>query len=590
MLPRLVTSSAKSSILENMKVLLGFICLIVPLLSLETDKCMEYPNEVISFSSVNEIDVRSCPLTPNEMHGSTIIWYKNDSKTPISADKDSRIHQQNEHLWFVPTKMEDSGYYYCIMRNSTYCLKTKITMSVLENDPGLCYNTQASFIQRLHVAGDGSLVCPYLDFFKDENNELPKVQWYKNCKPLPLDDGSFFGFKNKLMVRNVAEEHRGNYTCRTSYTYQGKQYPVTRVITFITIDDSKRDRPVIMSPRNETMEADPGSMIQLICNVTGQFTDLVYWKWNGSEIEWDDPILAEDYQFLEHPSAKRKYTLITTLNVSEVKSQFYRYPFICFVKNSHVLESAHVRLVYPVPDFKNYLIGGFAIFTATAVFCACIYKVFKVDIVLWYRDSCSDFLPPKASDGKTYDAYVLYPKTYGEGSFAYLDTFVFKLLPEVLEGQFGYKLFICGRDDYAGEDTIEVTNENVKRSRRLIIILVREMGSFSWLGQSSEEQIAIYNALIREGIKIVLLELEKIQDYEKMPESIQFIKQKHGAICWSGDFKERPQSAKTRFWKNLRYKMPAQRRSPLSKHHLLTLDPVLDTKEKLQVETHLPLG
>lgn len=321
-----------------MKVLLGFICLIVPLLSLETDKCTEYPNEVISFSSVNEIDIRSCPLTPNEMHGGTIIWYKNDSKTPISVDKDSRIHQQNEHLWFVPAKMEDSGYYYCIMRNSTYCLKTKITMSVLENDPGLCYNTQASFIQRLHVAGDGSLVCPYLDFFKDENNELPKVQWYKNCKPLPLDDGNFFGFKNKLMVMNVAEEHRGNYTCRTSYTYQGKQYPVTRVITFITIDDSKRDRPVIMSPRNETMEADPGSTIQLICNVTGQFTDLVYWKWNGSEIEWDDPILAEDYQFLEHPSAKRKYTLITTLNVSEVKSQFYRYPFICFVKNTHILE------------------------------------------------------------------------------------------------------------------------------------------------------------------------------------------------------------------------------------------------------------
>lgn len=28
---------------------------------------------------------------------------------------------------------------------------------------------------------------------------------------------------------------------------------------------------------------------------------------------------------------------------------------------------------------------------------------------------------------------------------------MFKLLPEVLEGQFGYKLFICGRDDYAGE-------------------------------------------------------------------------------------------------------------------------------------------
>lgn len=64
-------------------------------------------------------------------------------------------------------------------RNSTHCLKTKINVEVLENEPGLCYNTQATFPQRLHIAGDGSLVCPYLDFFKDEKNELPRVQWYK---------------------------------------------------------------------------------------------------------------------------------------------------------------------------------------------------------------------------------------------------------------------------------------------------------------------------------------------------------------------------------------------------------------------------
>lgn len=48
-----------------------------------------------------------------------------------------------------------------------------------------------------------------------------------------------------------------------------------------------------------------------------------------------------------------------------------------------------------VPDFKNYIIGTFVILTATIVWCVFIYKIFKVDIVLWYRDSCSDFLPPK---------------------------------------------------------------------------------------------------------------------------------------------------------------------------------------------------
>lgn len=573
--------------MENMKVLLGLLCFIAPLLSLDTDECKEYPNKIILFSSVNEIDIRDCPLTPNGKH-STISWYKNDSKTPISEKQTSRVHQKNEHLWFVPAKAEDSGHYYCIVRNSTHCLKTKITVEVLEDDPGLCFNAQAAFPQRLHIADDGILVCPYLNFFKDENNEFPEVQWYKNCEPLPLDNISFFKVRNQLIVRNVSEKHTGNYTCRVSYTHLGKQYPVTRVIKFITLDEYSKNRPVFVSPRNETMEAELGSTLQLICNVTGQFTDLVYWKWNGSEIEVDDPLLAEDYQL---PLLyKRKYMIITILNISQVQSQFYRHPFICVVRNTNVLESVYVQLIFPVPDFKNYLIGTFVILTATIACCAFIYKIFKVDIVLWYRDSCSDFLPTKASDGRTYDAYILYPKTVGEGTSSSLNTFVFKLLPDILEGQFGYKLFIYGRDDQAGEATIDVTNENIRKSRRLIIILVRDTGGFGWLTQSSEEQIAIYNALIREGIKVVLLELEKIQDYEKMPKSIQFIKQKHGAICWSGDFKERQKSAETRFWKHLRYHMPAQRRPPLSRHSLLSLGPVLDTKERLQAETRLPLG
>ncbi|XP_005400894.2 PREDICTED: interleukin-1 receptor type 1 [Chinchilla lanigera] len=240
------------------------------------------------------------------------------------------------------------------------------------------------------------------------------------------------------------------------------------------------------------------------------------------------------------------------LNISEVRSLFYLHPFTCVAKNDYSHQAAHVKFIHPVPDFQKYVIGVFVTLTFTISCSVFIYKIFKVDIVLWYRDSCYDFLPPKASDGKIYDAYVLYPKTLAEGSTLSSDIFVFKILPEVLERQLGYKLFIYGRDDYAGEDMIEVTNETIRQSRRLIIILVRDIAGFSWLGHSSEEQIVMYNALIKEGIKVVLVELDKIQDYEKMPESIKFIKQKQGVIRWSGDLREGPQSTKTRFWKNIR--------------------------------------
>ncbi|XP_032111426.1 interleukin-1 receptor type 1 [Sapajus apella] len=569
-----------------MKVLLRLTCFIALLISsLEADKCKEREGKIILVSSANEIDVRACPLNPNENKG-TITWYKNDSKTPISTEQASRIHQHKEKLWFVPAKVEDSGHYYCVVRNSSHCLKIQITAKFVENEPSLCYNAQAIFKQKLPIGGDGALVCPYLEFFKDENNEFPKMQWYKDCKPLLLDTIHFSGVKDRLIVMNVTEKHRGNYTCRASYTYLGKQYPITRVIEFITLEENKPTRPVIVSPANETMAVDLGSQIQLICNVTGQLSDVAYWKWNGSLIDEDDPVLWEDYYGVENPANKKKSTLITVLNISEIESRFYEHPFTCFAKNTHGVDAAYIQLIYPVPNFQKHMIGICVTLTVIIMCSVFIYKIFKIDIVLWYRDSCYVFLPVKASDGKTYDAYILYPKTTGEGSTSDCDIFVFKVLPEVLEKQCGYKLFIYGRDDYVGEDIVEVINENIKKSRRLIIILVREVSGFSWLDGSSEEQIAMYNALVQDGIKVVLLELEKIQDYEKMPESIKFIKQKHGAIRWSGDFTQGPQSAKTRFWKNVRYHMPVQRRSPLSKHQLLS--PA--TKEKLQREAHMPLG
>ncbi|XP_042787816.1 interleukin-1 receptor type 1 [Panthera leo] len=572
-----------------MKVLLRLCFIAVLISSLEADTCEEREEKVVLVSSAYEIDVRSCLLNPNEKKG-TIIWYKNDSKTPISMEVDSRIHQHKDKLWFVPAKVEDSGHYYCAVRNSTYCLKIKITIKFVQHEPNLCYNAEAIFTQKLPIARDGQLVCPYLDFFRDEKHELPKIQWHKDCKPLLLDNVNFTGLTNRLIMTNVTAAHKGNYTCQASYTYLGKQYRITRVIELLTLEEDKPVKPVIVSPTNETIEASLGSRLQLICNVSGQLSDFVYWKWNGSLIDEDDPVLVEDYLPVENPSTKRKNTIITVLNISEVESRFYLYPFTCVAKNTDGINSAYIQLIHPVPDFKKHTIGVFVMLTLVITCSVFIYKIFKVDIVLWYRDSCYDFLPPKASDGKTYDAYILYPKTLGEGSTSNSDIFVFKVLPEVLEKQCGYKLFIYGRDAYVGEDIVDVTNENIKKSRRLIIVLVPEASGLGWLENSSEEQIAMYNAFIQDGIKVVLLELETIQDYEKMPETIKFIKQKHGAIRWSGDFREDVQSAKTRFWKNVRYHMPVQRQPPSSKHQLLSLAMRPDSKKKLQREVHVPLG
>lgn len=59
------------------------------------------------------------------------------------------------------------------------------------------------------------------------------------------------------------------------------------------------------------------------------------------------------------------------------------------------------------------------------------------------------------SDGKIYDAYVLYPKSSKVTCSCVTDSFVLRVLPEVLERQCGYTLFIFGRDDLPGKGKME---------------------------------------------------------------------------------------------------------------------------------------
>lgn len=63
------------------------------------------------------------------------------------------------------------------------------------------------------------------------------------------------------------------------------------------------------------------------------------------------------------------------------------------------------------------------------------------------------------SDGKVYDAYVIYPRNQKESPEAIspVEYFVHQILPDVLENKCGYNLFIYGRDLLPGEgNTINI--------------------------------------------------------------------------------------------------------------------------------------
>ncbi|NXV76889.1 IL1R1 protein, partial [Atlantisia rogersi] len=379
-----------------------------------------------------------------------------------------------------------------------------------------------------------------------------------------LLEGRRFAFLNSdLIIFNVTVHDQGNYTCETTYTYNGKQYNISRDVR-LTVEVSPPKRPPEISyPINNSIEVELGSQVTVDCNTTGADGYEPFHKGLWFDISICCLLDREETSYDGRPMHSVK------LVISEVNSEDYERPFVCQASNAFGQVASYIILKHRVPDTQRWLTGGLLSFLILTFITLIIYKVFKIDLVLWYRNSPCAFASKE--DGKIYDAYVLYTKSSGGRSLYRLETFVRRILPDVLEQQCGYNLFILGRDDLVGEAVITVADDTVKESRRLMIILGSEASSSCLLDDASEQQLAMYNALIRDGIQVILIEIDEVQDYTRMPESIKYIKQKHGAIQWKGDFSEKSCSPNTRFWKYVRYQMPSRKKVSYSEGYYLPL-------------------
>ncbi|KAL8190110.1 UNVERIFIED_CONTAM: hypothetical protein K2H54_040581 [Gekko kuhli] len=471
-------------------------------------------SRIVILVPVGEAVAVSCPLLSSQQSNPNVTWYRNGSVIPLMADNYLRIHQRRNLLWLIPAKIEDSGFYECHIGNSE---RDGRELQVFENDDSLCFNKNAAYLQKLPLENNGNLVCPDLEYFETENSPLV-LQWSKACSPGLFEDQRFQALAHSLSINNVNESDKGIYVCQTTYTYMGKQYNVSRAINLITYA-SPLKLPQIIYPKNNSIEVELGSKVLIECNASGDTQEIfTAWEVNGTELEeFDDTLTVETYF---HVSLSGKWIVGTRFNISVVKNKDYL-TFLCFVWT---------------PTFEG----------------AAVYIMLQRPI----------------SDGKLYDAYVVYPSKVANCMYS-SDIFVLKVLPEVLEKQCGYNLFICGRDDLPGQAVISVVDEAIRLSRRVIIVLVPDSYSNKVQRDTTEQQIAIYNALIQDDIKVILILLDKIKDYANMPEPIKYLKQRHGVLIWKGDFSEQSQLATTKFWKNVRYRMPVRKSPPSLDHHLM---------------------
>ncbi|KAJ0070718.1 hypothetical protein NL108_018157 [Boleophthalmus pectinirostris] len=147
-----------------------------------------------------------------------------------------------------------------------------------------------------------------------------------------------------------------------------------------------------------------------------------------------------------------------------------------------------------------------------------------------------------------------------------LDLFCLQLLPQRLEVQWGYRLYIPGRDDCPGEAMADALSDAVRRSRTLLLLLRSSSSSSGPQGATwdsddlqplcYEQRVGLYDALINKELRVVLIEIGGPVDYSRLPQSVQYLRRTQGALQWRPRGTRRFLCPERSFWNRLRYNMP----------------------------------
>ncbi|GAA6099337.1 interleukin-1 receptor type 1 [Tachysurus ichikawai] len=365
-----------------------------------------------------------------------------------------------------------------------------------------------------------------------------------------------------------------------NFTLNGTSYTVAKSIQTMLFEQGPvPQKPRVIKPRQETLAVKLGSKQVLNCKVfvglgscQKDRVEIVspYWLLNGSFVE-NNPYLS----FVEHCTTENNVEYRhSNLNISEVQKEFFNMPFQCIFHSSYGHDNGTIILI-PASESEHYV--PLAVFTAFALVAlgVLVFYQFKVDLVLAYR-SLSPCLKQQ-NDGKLYDAYVSY--LYADDHrVSFATTFALHVLPEVLEDRFGYKLFISDRDTDPGTAIPDAISETVGKSRRLIIVLTPE--AFTKTSENKvgllqkmppehlslnnnitsqlnwgpyECWVGLYDALVKECLQVILVQVGGEVDEALLPESLRYVKQTQGILKWKQHYTINPNE---RFWKQLRYRMP----------------------------------
>ncbi|OXB72200.1 UNVERIFIED_CONTAM: hypothetical protein H355_003414 [Colinus virginianus] len=492
---------------------------------------------------------------PGNYLSANVSWYYTDTKKiiPEEEEEGSRMFSKEMFLLFLPTSLQDSGNYTCVINYPDRGKKEhKMSVQVHPREKGMCFPSRILYANETRK---GKISCPT---FKNYKNATI-TQWYKDCRP--LQGKRYFMTGPYIFIENMKKEDDGYYTCQFTYTHRGNVFNVSATRIFIS-EAKYSSLPVqILFPKDEeVMDVELGSAFSLKCQarlgIKKQPIDVVTWDVNDKPAEHaDEGRIHQEINYFE--GQHHEYHGEAILYISKIEHMDLQSNFSCVAVNEMGNTRTTVTLrLKEKSDPDILMIAGFLILLLSVAVSVVLYQSFRVDIVLLYRDLFQAY--SVKDDGKIYDAYVIYPRSHtSEANF--VEYFVYQIMPDILENKCGYTLCIYGRDTYPGEDKANAIEKRIQKSRRLIILLTQQLINCPELAY--DQHIALYNALIQNNTKVILLEMEKMGTYENLQESLRYIIKQQGTVKWKEQHTVHPQSSNSKFWKHVRYHMPVTFRS-----------------------------
>ncbi|XP_062440631.1 X-linked interleukin-1 receptor accessory protein-like 2 isoform X1 [Rhea pennata] len=500
--------------------------------------------------------------------GLRLMWYKNkgDLEEPIIFSE-VRMSKDEDSIWFHSVELQDSGFYTCVLRNSTYCMKVSMSLTVAENESGLCYNSKIRYLEKSEVTKRKTISCPDIEDYKTANQE-PDVVWYKECKPkmwrsIVIQKG------NTLLIQEVQEEDGGNYTCELKF--EGKLIRRTTELKVTALLTDKPPKPLFpMENQPTVIDVQLGNPLTVACKAffgfSGESGPMIYWMKGEKFIEELEGHIREGEVRLLREHLGEKEVELTLIFDAVEEADLANYT--CHVENRNGRKHASVLLRKKDLIYKIELAGGLGAILLLLILLVTIYKCYNIELMLFYRQNFGG--DEAADDNKEYDAYLSYTKVDPDA----LDCdnndeeqFALEILPDVLEKHYGYKLFIPDRDLIPSGTYIEDLTRCIEQSRRLIIVLTPDyVLRRGW--SIFEMENRLHNMLVSGEIKVILIECTELKGKVNYPEveSLKHTIKLLSVVKWKG-----PKSSKlnSKFWKRLVFEMPGKKKEVVSRRQVL---------------------